>query len=873
MIRHRLVAAALRWWLERVTRFPVVTLLTMVLLAVLSLQFAAQHLRIDTDTANLLDPDVGFRQAFARYTERFPQYDDTLVAVIEAPAPELAAATADRLVRVLRREQDIFPLVYQPRANVFLERRALLYLDSERLAVLGDRLARAQPLLARLVRDPSIGGYFDILTEVVERSDDQEAFRPLLERTAGALAPGGGTISWQGLMQGEQDRVPDAGGRALVVAAPRLQFDRIMAGRVPMERLDRVIDDLAASHPHSRIRVTGKVALQHEELLSALGGARQAGLAALVLVALVLYAALRSWSLLAVALTTLVIGMALSAGAATVTVGHLNLISIAFAVLYVGLGINYAVHYLVRYLESLAAGRARRDAIMDAGERLGGALALCTVTTAIGFFAFVPTAFAGVAELGIIAGVSMFITLAVTYTLLPALLGLLPAPDATHFRAGLPLPEHWLSWPAGHPAKIRITALALAVAGVLLALQVRFDADPLNLRDPASESVATAMDLLADGDAGRRHLVMLADSRERLRELVPRLESLDTVRNTVDLFDLVPANQSDKLRQIRDLEFVLGPTVTRGKVELRDDPERSTALESARRLRDALQTREPGGGSDRLAQALDDWVRRVRSAPAGSSIVRDSQDRLLATLPLALSRLQTALRGAEAFGVDDLPRSLRERYLSPDGHYLLQVFSDQDLRDPEAQRRFVDSVREVAPNATGIPVLQVESGRAVVSAFRTALGGAVAGIAVVLLLLLRSAGLAIRVLIPLLLGGVLTVAAMVLLGLPFNFANVIALPLLFGVGVDNGIHMVSRQRELHAGSGGALRTSTARAILFGSLATIVSFGNLASSPHLGTASMGLVLAVGMILILATPFLVLPALFRRAGHRHDGPADP
>jgi len=861
------LAAGVRRWIDAVTRRALLCIVLVLALAAASVHLAANHLGFDTDSANLIDADTPFRQAFARYTDHFPQYDDTVIAVVEAPAPEFADITADRLVRALRRMPERFPRVYRARGDDFLQRNALLFLSPERLEQLGNRLAAAQPLLARLAERPSIAGYLDVLAESVER-DRVDDMTPALSATATLLENGdnGWVISWQRLMRGE-DRVTTAGdtpARDLVVVAPRLDYDRVMAGRAAMESLRAVVRELPREHPATQIRLTGKVALQHEELLSALGGARQAGIAAVFLVALVLYVALRSWWLLSVALVTLAAGMCLSAGAATLTVGHLNLISIAFAVLYVGLGINYAVHYLIRYREALAEGLARQQAVRAAGGRLGGALTLCTVTTAIGFFAFLPTDFNGVAELGLIAGLSMFITLAVTYTLLPALLVRVPTPAARGYREGLPLPAAWLEWPSNHRRAVRWIAAGLALAALIPALQVRFDEDPLNLRDPDSESVAAAHDLMRANE-GRRNLVVLAEDRARLGRISQRLEALDTVRNTVDLADLVPADQPDKLAQIRDLEFILGPTLVAQRFALEPDPSPAAARQSATRLRDALRAHASGVPvADRLARALNGWLERLDASADRAAMARELQKRVLGTLPLAIERLQTALREAAAFDAEDLPRDLRERYRSPAGTYLLQVFPSVDTSDSEARRRFVHSVREIAPDATGVPVLQVESGRAVVSAFRTALGSAIAGIALVLLFLLRSPGATVRVLIPLLLGGLFTVAAMVLVGVPFNFANVIALPLLFGVGVDHGIHMATRERDLEAGR--VLQTSTARAILFGALTTIVSFGNLALSPHSGTATMGVVLALGMLLILATTFVVLPALFRRSNGR-------
>ena len=173
--------------------------------------------------------------------------------------------------------------------------------------------------------------------------------------------------------------------------------------------------------------------------------------------------------------------------------------------------------------------------------------------------------------------------------------------------------------------------------------------------------------------------------------------------------------------------------------------------------------------------------------------------------------------------------------------------------------RFVAAVRKVAPDAIGFPVIYLEAGDAVVKSFQQALVLAIIAVTILLLVLLRPKSDTLFVLLPLLLAGGLTGAASVVLGVPFNFANVIALPLLLGIGVDSGIHMVHRMRAAPPASGLILETSTARAVLYSSLTTMCSFGNLAVSPHRGMASMGALLTVGIAFTLLCTLVVLPAL--------------
>lgn len=863
-------------WLQGVTRLHWLVAAAVLGLAAGALWLAGEQLRIDTRTEALLDPDLPFQQTHARYQDAFPQYHDTIVAVVQGATPEQAAADAQRLAAALAAESDHVQGVFRPRGGAFFEQNGLLYRSVDALEALADRLAEAQPLLARIQREPSLLGLFDTLTRAV--GEDAELLGPIADPLAAALGASAqgerpAPVSWQANLGGQALGAGDD-TLALVVVQPVLDFSRINTGAGAVDAARRIIAETPLAEG-TQVRLTGSIPLRVEELRNALSGAQLAGSLALVFVTLVLALALRAPSLIAVTLVVLGAGLALSAGAATLLVGRINLISIAFAVLYIGLGVNYAIHYLLRYREALGripAGQAarRRSAIVEAGQRLGGPLVLCTVTTAIGFFAFLPTAYAGVAELGLIAGTSMFITLAVTYTLLPALLALLPAPRTV--AGGERAPGRVLrEWPWRHPRPVLVAAGVLGLSAALVATQVRFDDDPLNLRNPNAESVQTLRVLLEGRATDSRNLVALVADRARLERLGAELEALDTVARTVDLFDLVPAEQATKRAILSDIEFLLGPTLVGEPIRLAAaDP--AAVREAAQALRAELaddRDHAPAG----LAVALEHWLAATAElAPqALAERVATLQQAVLGTLPLAYDRLIAAL-GAERVTLDTLPEGLRARFVAPDGTYLLQIEPAGDMTDPDARARFVASVQAVIPDVAGSPVRQLASGEAIVTSFQTALVAATGGIALVLLLVLRRLGLALRILVPLLLGGVLTLATLVLLGIPFNFANVIALPLLLGIGVDNGVHMAMRLREdagsERAGSersgpaeSAALHGSTARAILFGSLTTIVSFGNLALSPHLGTATLGVALALGMLWILLATFVVLPALIR------------
>jgi hopanoid biosynthesis associated RND transporter like protein HpnN len=596
---------------------------------------------------------------------------------------------------------------------------------------------------------------------------------------------------------------------------------------------------------------------------------------------------LRSVRLIAAALITLLVGLVLTAAFAALAVGHLNLISIAFAVLYIGLGIDYAIHYSLRYRELRTRGAANQDALQQTAGDVGASLLISAVTTAACFFAFVPTDFEGVSELGLIGGAGMLISFATTITLLPAFLSLVPfrpTPGEAPLVGGV-LPRGLARGVTRHRRAVLIGAAVVALASVALLPRARFDLDPLALRDPEGESTATFLELLRDSTAKPMTVSVLASDRGEAEEIADALERLESVEAVISLEDFVPAEQEAKLAVIERIARIVGPTPAVADVpeagdlpEAADVPEVAGApVESDRpatgpseRMADVERFRRSIRGLELEPDEVDlgrfvvfqirSWQRRIDDLPPRRQerALERVRESLVGGLARSLADLRTSL-AARSISEEDLPEELVRRWVSADGTRRVEVIPRADLGDEEALRTFVAEVRTIAPRATGEPVINVSAGEAVVAAFRRALIGA--GIATLLLLLLalRSVRDASRVMIPLLLAGAMTGAATVVFGFAFNYANVIALPLLLGVGVDNGIHMVHRRRAGTAPDRDLLETSTARAVLYASLTTIFSFGSLAFSSHPGTASMGRLLTIGMLAVLVCTLVVLPAL--------------
>ncbi len=869
---------ALVRWVDLIRRRALLVLLAAIAATAAVGQYTATHLEMNTSTKDMLSEDLPFRQRDREFEAAFPQLYNNIVLVIDGANADLAQDAGQALAARLRTRPELFDTVYQPGGDRYFTDNGLLYLEKHELEDLADRLADAQPLLTRLARDPSLRGLFGLLAEAVDAVlDGEEAPAGLVtvfDRLGDSIEARNegqpGRLSWRELIQGRQGTVAER--RRFIIVKPKLDFGSLRPAARALDGIREIAAEtgLGADSGVS-LRLTGSAALDHEELDSVKSGAGRAGMLSLVLVAILLFWGLGSPRLVLAVLITLLAGLTWTAAFAAAAIGHLNLISVAFAVLFIGLGVDFGIHFSLRYREEIERGLEHAEALRRAAAGVGDTLTLCAVTAAIGFLSFLPTSFVGVSELGLISGAGMFIALFASMTLLPALFTLMPLKPAKPRRAagGEPPLQRLVR---RHPRGIIRGALALGVMALaaLLLEPPRFNFDPLKLKDPSMESMRTLRDLQRHDDRPPYTIDILTADLDEAAALARRLERLDAVDEALTLHDFVPEGQDEKLAVIDEMAlFLISLLEPPEKAAAPGDDERRAALSE---LRGKLETLLAAGADGALAAPARRLTRvlerfEVVSGRDGAAL-SGLEAALLGSLPKRLHELRRSL-GARPVSIEDLPESLRGWRLAADGRSRVQVYPEEDIGEQAAMRRFVTAVQGVSPEATDAPVIILAAGEAVVAAFQQAAITALALISALLLLLLRSLRDTALVLTPLLLAGLLTVATTVLLGLSFNFANVIVLPLLLGLGVASGIHLMIRDRREE--SGGLLQTSTPRAVLFSALTTVGSFGTLALSSHRGLASMGLLLTIAILYTLLCSLVVLPAMLarRRSGREAGG----
>ena len=839
-------------------RHSLIVLLAALAATAAALVHLAQNFAMTAETSQLISPKLEWRKRGIEFDKAFPQLQNLTMIVVDGATPELADDGAKRLASALQQRPDLFHNVRQPDGGRFFERNGLLLLPMDDVRSVTDALIKVQPLLSALAADPSLAGAMKMLNVTLLGIDSGDVklkdIEPQLKALTGtfekAVAGEPAYFSWRTLVTGD---APDLGDtRRLILVQPELDYGQLQPGQGASDAIRAMARSLNLDPAHGvTVRLTGQVPLADEEFASL---ADDAGLiTAAIAAALVgiLWLAVQSTRITIAILCTTVIGLVITAAIGLLAVGRFNLISVAFIPLFVGLGVDFSIQFSVRALAERLVRPNLEAALAATGTAIGKALALSAAAIGVGFFAFLPTSYLGVAELGTIAGLGMMVAFTLTIVLLPTVLILLRAPQAGMKEVGFTMLAPVDDLVHRHRRAVLVVALLAAIAAAALLPLLRFDYNPLNLKSPRVESMATLHDMQHDRNWSIDAINILAPSLADAVPLARRLADLPEVSRVVSLNSFVPENQQEKMVMIGDAVDVVEPVLDvepaqpatdselqqqlgATAVSLRQAAEHSpdAAAASARRLADVL---------DRLKAATPE----VRAAAAAAVVT---------PLRIMLDQVRAELK-ARPISLETLPKELIADWTAVDGGVRLLVLPKDD-NDDASLRRFAQAVQSVAPDATGWPISTAASGESIVHAFLQAGTYSFVAITLLLVAVLRRVRDVVLTMLPVMLSGLLTFATCAALDLPLNFTNIIALPLLFGVGVAFNIYFVLAWR---AGETAMLQSSLMRAVVFSAMTTATAFGALWLSSHPGTASMGRLLMISLGWELLVTLLFRPAL--------------
>ncbi len=827
-----------------------------IVLAALSAYYVRLHFAINTNFDLLISQNLPWMEHRIAFQKAFPSEGMGILAVLDAPTPELAQDAAARLTGRLNQSVPHIVSAQEAGNAPFFRRNGLLFLSPPELTNALAGLSRSAPLLGPLAKDPSLRGIMESIRlssrgvrfNRVSLETLAPQFRAMTQTIEETLDNKPAYFSWQTVLNS-----PPPPRQQIVSVNPRLDFSSLQPGGEAVASIRKTARDLGLAGEGTRLRITGQVPMDDDQLSTLQEGAAPNVIASITAILLILWLALHSWRIIVAMFLTVALGLSLTAAAGLLMAKALNPISVAFFVLFVGIGVDFALQFSVAYRVARFHNYDPMGALVVTAARNGGRLVLAGLATAAGFLSFLPTSYRGVSELGEIASSGMIIALIASLTILPALLRLVnPPPERS------PLGYAWLI-PLDEFLERRRLSIVVGTVLVILAASpilywLEFDSNPTHLQNPKAESVATYLELSKNPNFSSWTAEILAPSLGEADAIATRLAALPEVARVTTLNGFVPQDQDQKLTQIlqkaNELSDNLSPP--KGSAKPSDQDNINSLNAAAAKLNEAANAHPEGKGA-RAAQGLARSLTELANASPEKR--QKAEQAFVFPLRITLDNIRGSLH-PDRITLQTLPASLVRAWLTPDGRARVSVAPKGDQNDDAVIIRFADAVLKVDPNATGAAVRITEGAKTVVNAFIKAAIYALISIAILLWLFLRRLSDVAVTLFPLILAAIVTLEICATTGFKLNFANIIALPVLLGVGVAFKIYYIVAWRQ---GQTHLLASPLTRAVFYSGLTTAVAFGSLWLSNNPGLSSMGELLALALACTMAAAILFQPLL--------------
>ena len=870
------------WWVLSVS----------LILAALSIGFTATHLQFNTLREDLISKDMKFHALYQQYRERFRDFDGMIV-VVEGEQPEAMKQFADQLVERLHNRSEISSEIYYKVDTGYFKDKSLLFLEPDALEQLAGKLKSHQDFLEQLNASPGLNtllkslnheistGVVDtLLTDLLGMEDEEEQsdaadlgllISLLSQMTRQVKGDTAYRSPWGTFLAEESNPLREDGylvsddGRLLFLLLNPQETEGDFAGsKNAIEGIRAIVRELAPDFPEVTVGMTGGEVISSDEMFTTHADVKNASKYALVGVALLFMFFYRGITEPLLAVFTLMVSIAWAMGYTTLAVGHLNIISVVFTTILIGLGIDFGIHILCRYREERRSGNgvclSMRNTLQQTGRgNLAGA-----VTTAIAFGAMVFTDFVGIVELGIIAAGGIVLCWLGMVLLLPALISL----EERWRKPEHALPERVEKRDAffekiySHYYVIIFVFLGILVGCGYISKDLYFDYNLLNMQAKGTEAVRFEMKIIENAKRASWNAALIADDIQDAKEKYRVLKAMPSVGKVESLLTAIPENQEARIEQVKTLAPLIDPF----EVAPEDEPFFLQALRATlKKIRFKLRKKEKEGEQDdvyeasRQARQLELILKNTAPNTATDRLQGFSQT-LFVDYRNKIADLKRSVH-PDPVNEDDLPQDLKDRFVSTDGKYLLLVYPSINIWEREAMEKFLYEMRRIDPDVTGNAVHMFESSRLMIDAYVRAGLYALAAIFLYLMLTLRNLKTTLLVMLPTLAGAVLTLGLMRLTGIQFNLANLVVLPLILGIGVVDGVHILHRNREEPECGKNVVSKSTGQAVVLTSLTTMIGFGSLMVADHQGVYSVGLVLMLGVGSCMITSVTLLPALIK------------
>jgi uncharacterized protein len=885
----------------------------------LSVVYTCFFLKFDMSRDNLVGADKKYHQVFMRFQAEFPAQDQMAV-VVESENMERNRQFVERLAAKLEPETNLFADVFYKGDLTSLGHKALLFVPEADLKDLRNQLTDYRPFIDEFTEATNLDSLFGLvnkqfrtakhetnaqnnaligaipaLKRIVDEASDT------LSRPGRAVSPGVDALFGAGEEAEQRMYITFATNRIYLVTTRARA-----AGLIPqaIKRLRELMVQTEQEVPGLNVGLTGEPVLDYDEMLQSQRDSARASIVSLLVCALIFIYSYHGTGRPLKAVACLMIGLGYTMGFTTLAIGHLNILTITFAPILIGLAIDFGIHFITRYEEEIRCRRAPGDAVEKAMVFTGQGIVTGALTTATAFLAMGFTDFKGIQEMGIISGGGLVLCLIPMLTMLPAML-MRGRQNILDHEGGMPSAQRarierlWLD----RPGLLLGLVLALCAAAAFQFHKVRFDYNLLNMQSKGLPAVVYEKKLLFSGTSVL-FAAVVADSLEQAHQFedkvrhLPSVASVDGSDRGDAIFDLLTKDQTSKLALVRSikeevphLQFPKPDTnsVLQGSPPSSDEAARArTANEQARTLHlnalattlystmaylglsaDEAQKEDPKLAAElrSVRQAISDFRVKILSGDPSIPVrLQEYQDALFDDVRKTFDSLTTHDTSSRLLP-EDLPPALRSQFVGRSGKYMVQVYPDGDIWQHDVQARFISELRTAlgpyADRVTGTPVQLYEYTTLLKDSYQQAALYALGVIAFMVYLHFRSALSVVLALLPVAIGSAWTLGLMGAFGIPFNPANIMTLPLVIGIGVTNGIQILNRVAEENQAA--ILSKSTGKAVLVSGLTATVGFGSLVLGRHQGIQSLGLVMAIGIAACLMAGLTFLPALLNILEH--------
>jgi hopanoid biosynthesis associated RND transporter like protein HpnN len=848
------------------------------------------------DRSSLVGGDKLYHRIFQEFRKEFPSEDD-LVVVVESEQMEKNRQFVERLGTKLEAETNLFAHVFYKGDLKMMGHKALQFVPAPDLVQLQNTLKDFRPFLQKFTQATNLVTLFNLVNRLIPqaREEDNAENRslvkalPALERildqaTDGLVRVGsppspGINALFAGGQQAEKELYITFGdGRIYLVTAQAAASNKRSEA---VERLRQLVSETEVEVPGLNLGITGEPVLEYDEMLQSQKDTTVATVISLVLVALIFIYGYHETGRPLKATFCLLVGIAYTMGFTTLSVGHLNILTITFVPILVGIAIDFGVHLITRYEEELRRGRTQRAALEKAVVYTGMGVFTGALTTAGAFFAMAGTDFNGIKEMGIICGGGLLVSLVPMMTLLPVLLlrgrqnlldqqlgPVLESKAAEEIDRRARIENFWLR----RPTLVIVVIGALSVLALVPARKVSFDYNLLHMQSKGLPAVVFQDKLIKNSPRSVLFAAIVATNLTQATNLIATITNLPTVSLVDSMAPYLVQDAGPKLKLIREIKQLAAEIrflpVDQRPVDVKElDSSLFGLLGWLGLVAKQVETAEP-----KIYQQVVS-VRQSISALRQRLLL---DDRVITSEKLAqfqqalfndVRETFTALQQQDATGsmtAQDLPPTLRNRFIGVTGKYLLQVYPKHDVWDRRNQEEFVADLRRIDPFVTGTPVQLLEYTTLLKQSYEEAALYSLIAISILVFVHFRSISCVILSLVPVGLGFLWLVGLMGCLGFSFNPANIMTLPLVVGIGVTNGIHILNRFAEEQHPS--ILAKSTGKAVLVSGLTTIAGFGSLIAAKHQGIESLGYIMATGTATCMIIGLTFLPSLLNLMARR-------